>query len=147
MKTIITFMLIGWTTASWDSGLLSHYGSIVPNITNTDSINHIDIPNTLLTGLPINLYDFLNLMSVDIRHSPILYCVIFYNWKRRCIVFTTDRNDCGIWKRNYINYVIGVLEIMQLFSFFHIYWSLLIVMFTASAVCQNITDKMYTHLA
>ncbi len=54
-------------------GYFSYYGSTVQNITDTDSANHVDILYTSLTELP-NLYEFPNLMSVDIRDNPMLDC-------------------------------------------------------------------------
>ncbi len=106
-------MLIASVTATWDAGVLSYYGSTAPNITNTDTVNHIDILNSTLTELP-NLYDFPNLMSVDIRDNPMLDCGDILSLKEMMhqLVFTTDCDDYGSWKQNCINYIVGKLGIL-----------------------------------
>ena len=43
-------MIIAMASATWDRGILNYYGSTVTtsNVTNTDTVNHIDILNTSL---------------------------------------------------------------------------------------------------
>ncbi len=53
MEKVKLFMLIASVIATWDIRIFSYYGSMIPNITNTDTVNHIDILNTTLTELPI----------------------------------------------------------------------------------------------
>ena len=110
VEKVILFMLIASVTATWDTGILSYYGCTIPNITNTDTVNHIDILNTTLTELP-NLYDFPNLMSVDIRDNPMLGCgdILLLKEVMHHLVFTTDCDDYGSWKQNCINYIVGKL--------------------------------------
>ncbi len=106
MEKVILFMLIASANATWDTGILSWYGYTIPNVTNTDTVNHIGILNTTFTELP-NLYDFPNLMRVDIRDNPTLDCVDILSLKDQMyhLVLTTDCDDYGSWKQNCINYI------------------------------------------
>ncbi len=49
------------------------------------------------------------LMSVDIRDSPMLDCEDIPSLKEvmHDLVFTTDCDDYGSWKQNYINIIVG----------------------------------------
>ncbi len=54
---------------------------------------------------------FPNIMSVDIRDSPMFGCGYILSLKEvvHHLVFTTDCDDYGGWKQNRTNYVVGII--------------------------------------
>ena len=87
-----------------------------PNVTDVDSVSHIDILNTSMVNMP-DISQFPNLMTMDVRDNEKLKCedVLMY---KDSVILTTDCDDdavveesCDMFDHTYcIDYVIGILD-------------------------------------